>query len=279
MFWDATLHYDLLAAHNEMIDNVAVLPGLPCSTDQQMCSRASRCCRRDPSWISHTQAGLVAHQELALDSTDDRFMSTLSIAGRLTSLLACTGTRAKLYTLTYSCGLAGNSLGPLAAAAAFAISGNKWQVHTLQHVILVGLVIALLPVITLLLFDDEKALPSERHRVSTASEESPASHSEASVQGLSSQQHVPESSQADDTQADSSAAGNCSIYAHTSRHVDQASGMLCIILLRVLQVCRRTQHSIIEKQMKFWFQFQMHSHLLTAVPQPRPMLHFISMLC
>ncbi len=53
------------------------------------------------------------------------------------------------------------AIGPLTAAAAFAMTGNKWHVHTLQHVILIGLVLALVPIITLVLFDDDKALEEE----------------------------------------------------------------------------------------------------------------------
>ena len=71
------------------------------------------------------------------------------------------GSRAKVYTLIYSAGLTGMAVGPLIAAAAFAYTGNKWHVQTLQHVILVGLVLALVPVMVLMCFDDDKALGKE----------------------------------------------------------------------------------------------------------------------
>lgn len=103
--------------------------------------------------------------------------------------LCFVGTRSKLYTLVYSVALAGSSIGPLTAAAAFAVTGNKWQLHTLQHVILIGLALALLPVVALLFFDDDKALPSEEHAAYNASEDSSGGHTANGV--LANHEHEP----------------------------------------------------------------------------------------
>ena len=65
----------------------------------------------------------------------------------------------------FSAGLAGMSIGPCAAAATFAITGNTWHVTTLQHVILVGMVLAVVPVLALLCFDDDLSLGTESDAV------------------------------------------------------------------------------------------------------------------
>lgn len=71
------------------------------------------------------------------------------------------GSRSKVYAFMFSAGLAGMSIGPCAAAATFAITGNAWQVKTLEHVILVGMVLATIPIATLLCFNDDKSLGAE----------------------------------------------------------------------------------------------------------------------
>ena len=119
-------------------------------------------------------------------------------------VLCCEGTRSKLYTLVYSVALAGSSIGPLAAAAAFAVTGNMWQLHTLQHVILIGLALALLPVITLLCFDDDKALPSEEHPACSALEDSSTGQTAERV--LASYRHEPLNSPTAELLEDSPAA-------------------------------------------------------------------------
>ena len=65
----------------------------------------------------------------------------------------------------FSAGLAGMSIGPCAAAATFAITGNTWHVNTLQHVILVGMVLAVVPILALLGFDDDLSLGAESDAV------------------------------------------------------------------------------------------------------------------
>ncbi len=65
----------------------------------------------------------------------------------------------------FSAGLAGMSIGPCAAAATFAITGNAWHVQTLQHVILVGMVLAVTPILALLCFDDDHSLGAESNAV------------------------------------------------------------------------------------------------------------------
>lgn len=77
----------------------------------------------------------------------------------------------------FSVGLAGMSIGPCAAAATFAITGNTWHVQTLQHVILVGMVLAVVPILALLCFDDDLSLGAEsdalRHQGTPAHQETP----------------------------------------------------------------------------------------------------------
>jgi hypothetical protein len=75
------------------------------------------------------------------------------------------GSRSKVYSIMFSAGLAGMSIGPCAAAATFAITGNAWHVQTLQHVILVGMVLAVIPILALLCFDDDHSLGAESNAV------------------------------------------------------------------------------------------------------------------
>ena len=65
----------------------------------------------------------------------------------------------------FSAGLAGMSIGPCAAAATFAITGNTWHVNTLQHVILVGMVLAVVPISALLFLNDDQSLGAESDAV------------------------------------------------------------------------------------------------------------------
>ena len=65
----------------------------------------------------------------------------------------------------FSAGLGGMSIGPCAAAATFAVTGNTWHVHTLQHVILVGMLLAVVPILALLCFDDDLSLGAESDAV------------------------------------------------------------------------------------------------------------------
>lgn len=85
------------------------------------------------------------------------------------------GSRSRIYSFMFSAGLAGMSIGPCAAAATFAITGNTWHVATLQHVILVGMVLAVVPVLALLCFDDDLSLGAEsdavRHHSTTADQQ------------------------------------------------------------------------------------------------------------
>ena len=74
---------------------------------------------------------------------------------------AVAGSRSRVYAFMFSAGLAGMSIGPCAAAATFAITGNAWQVKTLEHVILVGMVLAAIPIATLMCFNDDKSLGAE----------------------------------------------------------------------------------------------------------------------
>lgn len=75
------------------------------------------------------------------------------------------GLRSRIYSFMFSAGLAGMSIGPCAAAATFAVTGNTWHVTTLQHVILVGMVLAVVPVLALLCFDDDLSLGAESDAV------------------------------------------------------------------------------------------------------------------
>lgn len=83
----------------------------------------------------------------------------------LSILLFAAGSRARVYSFMFSAALAGMSIGPCAAAATFAITGNKWDVDTLQRVVLVGMALAVLPILTLLCFDDDRSLGPESDAV------------------------------------------------------------------------------------------------------------------
>lgn len=83
----------------------------------------------------------------------------------LSVLVSLAGSRAKVYSFMFSAGLAANSIGPCAAAATFAVTGNKWDVDTLQLVILVGMALAVLPILALLCFDDDRSLGPESDAV------------------------------------------------------------------------------------------------------------------
>ena len=107
----------------------------------------------------------------------------LSLAIAVMSVdIAIAGSRSRVYSLLFSTGLAGMSIGPCAAAATFAITGNAWHIQTLQHVILVGMALALVPILALLCLDDDKSLGAEsdphRHHQpqsnSTGEKEAPA---------------------------------------------------------------------------------------------------------
>ena len=91
--------------------------------------------------------------------------SVLLAGQSLLMLPVSAGSRAKIYSFMFSAGLAGMSIGPCAAAATFAVTGNKWDVDTLQHVILVGMALAVLPILALLCFDDDQSLGPESDAV------------------------------------------------------------------------------------------------------------------
>ena len=94
------------------------------------------------------------------------YTSKICLTRVCTSQPCCvTGSRSKVYSFMYSAGLAGMSIGPCAAAATFAVTGNAWHIQTLQHVILVGMVLAVLPILTLLCFDDDHSLGEESDAV------------------------------------------------------------------------------------------------------------------
>ncbi|KAL3136845.1 hypothetical protein ABBQ38_005552 [Trebouxia sp. C0009 RCD-2024] len=96
----------------------------------------------------------------------------------------------------FSAGLAGMSIGPCAAAATFAITGNTWHVATLQHVILVGMVLAVVPVLALLCFDDDLSLGAEsdavRHHSTTADQQAGGTGKATDVQQHASRRTVSE---------------------------------------------------------------------------------------
>lgn len=72
-----------------------------------------------------------------------------------------TGGRAGIYTLAFSVFVVASSGGQFVAAALFLSSGNQWNVSKLALVILVGMIIALVPAVTLGMFDDNKTLGEE----------------------------------------------------------------------------------------------------------------------
>lgn len=82
----------------------------------------------------------------------------------------------------FSVGLAGMSMGPLAAAATFAITGNTWHVDSLQRVILLGMVLALVPVLALLCLNDDHILGSESDAIRHHSTRAESQSSQAGMQ-------------------------------------------------------------------------------------------------
>lgn len=66
-----------------------------------------------------------------------------------------------MYTLLFSLQVAASAIGPMIAAIVFAATGNTWHLGTLQRVMLVGMGVAIAPVLVLLCFDDDKTLGVE----------------------------------------------------------------------------------------------------------------------
>ena len=92
-------------------------------------------------------------------------LAVFSQLGLNTTSSAAAGSRSKVYSIMFSAGLAGSSIGPCAAAATFAVTGNKWHLQTLQHVILVGMVLSIVPILALLCLDDDQSLGQESDAV------------------------------------------------------------------------------------------------------------------
>eukprot|EP00891_Asterochloris_glomerata_P001821 jgi/Astpho2/1821/Aster-00353 len=76
-----------------------------------------------------------------------------------------TGNRSQLYSYLFSTLILSMSCGPLISAIVFWVTGNSWDVTSLERVILIGMAAALVPALVLLQFDDRKALGHESDAV------------------------------------------------------------------------------------------------------------------
>ncbi|GIL76375.1 hypothetical protein Vretimale_5936 [Volvox reticuliferus] len=72
-----------------------------------------------------------------------------------------TGNRSKLYTWLHMSYIVAQGIGPGVGAAMFAINGNVWKLEVLQHVMLLGMALAMIPALLMLCLDDDKALGAE----------------------------------------------------------------------------------------------------------------------
>lgn len=68
---------------------------------------------------------------------------------------------AQVYTSLYIASLTSQGLGPALAAGVFYFHGNVWELTILEHVMLVGMAVALIPSTLYFLFDDRLALGAE----------------------------------------------------------------------------------------------------------------------
>ncbi|BDA40768.1 probableE424 Na(+), Li(+), K(+)/H(+) antiporter at N-terminal half [Coccomyxa sp. Obi] len=72
-----------------------------------------------------------------------------------------TGGRDRIYTLMYSSNYLASAIGPLLAALLFYLRGNSWSLRTLGAVVLIGMAVALIPICTIFMFNDDNSLDSE----------------------------------------------------------------------------------------------------------------------
>ncbi len=71
------------------------------------------------------------------------------------------GGRDRIYTLMYSSNYLASAIGPLLAALLFYLRGNSWSLHTLGAVVLIGMAVAVIPICTIFMFNDDNSLDSE----------------------------------------------------------------------------------------------------------------------
>ncbi|KAK9916421.1 hypothetical protein WJX75_002413 [Coccomyxa subellipsoidea] len=79
-----------------------------------------------------------------------------------------TGGRDRIYTLMYSSNYLASAIGPLLAALLFWLRGNSWSLHTLATVVLIGMAVALIPICTVFMFNDDNSLDSEASPITDA---------------------------------------------------------------------------------------------------------------
>ncbi|GIL45087.1 hypothetical protein Vafri_2033 [Volvox africanus] len=72
-----------------------------------------------------------------------------------------TGNRSKLYTWLHMSYIVAQGIGPGVGAAMFALNGNVWKLEVLEHVMLVGMALAIIPALLMLCLDDDMALGAE----------------------------------------------------------------------------------------------------------------------
>ncbi|KAK9823877.1 hypothetical protein WJX72_006127 [[Myrmecia] bisecta] len=84
-----------------------------------------------------------------------------SVSDALFADSIATGARSKYFTALFASVLAAASVGPLLGALLFTLHGNRWDVHTLQIIILWGIGLALLPIGCMFFFNDDKSLGAE----------------------------------------------------------------------------------------------------------------------
>lgn len=78
------------------------------------------------------------------------------------------GGRDRIYTLMYSSNYLASAIGPLLAALLFWLRGNSWSLHTLGTVVLIGMAVAVIPICTVFMFNDDNSLDSEASPITDA---------------------------------------------------------------------------------------------------------------
>ncbi len=78
------------------------------------------------------------------------------------------GGRDRIYTLMYSSNYLASAIGPLLAALLFWLRGNSWSLHTLGAVVLIGMAVALVPICTIFMFNDDNSLDAEAGPITEA---------------------------------------------------------------------------------------------------------------
>jgi hypothetical protein len=67
-----------------------------------------------------------------------------------------------VYTLLYSSNYLASAIGPLLSALLFYLWGNSWSGSTLGVVVLVGMGVAIIPLLTVYMFSDDYSLAADQ---------------------------------------------------------------------------------------------------------------------